>query len=80
MPAVNLHRAELTALERDTQIGQWAELTAAKVGQVDPPSAAMARWVVAPPACRPLIFGPNSAALASARCCRTAAERAPRCH
>jgi ParB-like chromosome segregation protein Spo0J len=36
--AENLHRSELTALERDTQIGRWAELTAAKVGQVDPPS------------------------------------------
>jgi ParB family chromosome partitioning protein len=35
--AENLHRSELTALERDTQIGRWAELTAAKVGQVDPP-------------------------------------------
>jgi ParB-like chromosome segregation protein Spo0J len=36
--AENLHRSELTALERDTQIGRWAELRAAKVGQVDPPS------------------------------------------
>jgi ParB-like nuclease domain len=36
--AENLHRSELTALERDTQIGRWAELTAAKVGQIDPPS------------------------------------------
>jgi hypothetical protein len=27
---VAFHRAELTALERDTQIGRWAELTAAK--------------------------------------------------
>jgi ParB-like chromosome segregation protein Spo0J len=36
--AENLHRSELTALERDTQIGRWAELTAAKVGQLDPPS------------------------------------------
>jgi len=36
--AENLHRSELTALERDTHIGRWAELTAAKVGQVDPPS------------------------------------------
>jgi ParB family chromosome partitioning protein len=36
--AENLHRSELTVLERDTQIGRWAELTAAKVGQVDPPS------------------------------------------
>jgi ParB-like chromosome segregation protein Spo0J len=36
--AENLHRSELTALERDTQIGRWAELTAAKVGQVDLPS------------------------------------------
>jgi ParB-like chromosome segregation protein Spo0J len=36
--AENLHRSELTTLERDTQIGRWAELTAAKVGQVDPPS------------------------------------------
>ena len=29
--AENLHRAELTALERDTQIARWVELTAAKV-------------------------------------------------
>jgi ParB-like nuclease domain len=36
--AENLHRSELTALERATQIARWAELTAAKVGQVDPPS------------------------------------------
>jgi ParB-like chromosome segregation protein Spo0J len=36
--AENLHRSELTALERDTQIGRWAELTAAKVGQIGPPS------------------------------------------
>jgi ParB/Sulfiredoxin domain len=34
----NLHRSELTVLERDTQIGRWAELTAVKVGQVDPPT------------------------------------------
>jgi hypothetical protein len=33
-----MHRSELTVLERDTQIGRWAELTAAKVGQVAPPS------------------------------------------
>ena len=36
--AENLHRSELTALERDTQIGRWAELTASKVGQIGPPS------------------------------------------
>jgi ParB-like chromosome segregation protein Spo0J len=36
--AENLHRSELTVLERDVQIGRWAELTAAKVGQLDPPS------------------------------------------
>lgn len=36
--AENLHRAELTALERDTQIGRWAELTAAKGAQIAPPS------------------------------------------
>jgi ParB family chromosome partitioning protein len=36
--AENLHRSELTVLERDTQIGRWAELTAVKVGQLDPPS------------------------------------------
>ncbi len=35
--AENLHRAELTALERDTQIGRWAELTAAKASQVETP-------------------------------------------
>ena len=29
--AENLHRAELMALERDTQIARWVELTAAKV-------------------------------------------------
>jgi ParB-like nuclease domain len=36
--AENLHRSELTALQRDTHIGRWADLMAAKVGQVDPPS------------------------------------------
>jgi ParB-like chromosome segregation protein Spo0J len=36
--AENLHRSELTVLDRGTQIARWAELTAAKVGQVDPPS------------------------------------------
>jgi ParB family chromosome partitioning protein len=36
--AENLHRCELTTLERDTQIGRWADLTTAKVGQVDPPA------------------------------------------
>jgi ParB-like chromosome segregation protein Spo0J len=36
--AENLHRSELTALQRDTLIGRWADLMAAKVGQVDPPS------------------------------------------
>jgi len=35
--AENLHRAELTALERSNQIARWAELTAAKTGQVDQP-------------------------------------------
>jgi hypothetical protein len=34
----NLHRAELTALERDTQIARWAELTAAKVFEVGTPA------------------------------------------
>jgi ParB-like chromosome segregation protein Spo0J len=28
--AENLHRSELTVLERDTLIGRWAELTAVK--------------------------------------------------
>jgi hypothetical protein len=41
--AENLHRSELTVLERDTQIGRWAELTAAKVGQVAPPSGGAQR-------------------------------------
>ena len=36
--AENLHRSELTTLERAAQIARWAELTAAKVGQADPPS------------------------------------------
>jgi hypothetical protein len=36
--AENLHRADLTALERDTQIARWVELTAAKVAQSAPPS------------------------------------------
>jgi ParB-like chromosome segregation protein Spo0J len=36
--AENLHRSELTTLERDAQIARWAELIAVKVGQVDPPS------------------------------------------
>lgn len=36
--AENLHRAELTALERDEQIGRWAELLAAKVFEVGTPS------------------------------------------
>lgn len=31
----NLHRAELTRLERDEQIARWVELTEAKAGQVD---------------------------------------------
>jgi ParB-like chromosome segregation protein Spo0J len=35
--AENLHRAELTTLERDTQIGRWAELKAAKASQVETP-------------------------------------------
>jgi ParB-like chromosome segregation protein Spo0J len=35
--AENLHRSELTALERDTQIGRWAELTAARASQVETP-------------------------------------------
>jgi ParB-like chromosome segregation protein Spo0J len=35
--AEHLHRYELTALERDTQIGRWAELTAAKASQVETP-------------------------------------------
>jgi ParB-like chromosome segregation protein Spo0J len=35
--AENLHRSELTALERDTQIGRWAELTAAKASHVETP-------------------------------------------
>jgi len=36
--AENLHRADLTALERSTQIARWAELTAAKASQVETPS------------------------------------------
>src|ERR1700680_1454095 len=36
--AENLHRAELTVLERDTQIARWAEVLAAKERQVDAPS------------------------------------------
>jgi ParB-like chromosome segregation protein Spo0J len=36
--AENLHRAELTVLERDTQVARWAELLAAKERQVDAPS------------------------------------------
>jgi ParB family transcriptional regulator, chromosome partitioning protein len=36
--AENLHRTELTRLERDTQVARWAELTAAKVVQSAPPS------------------------------------------
>jgi ParB family chromosome partitioning protein len=35
--AENLHRAELTALERDVQIARWAELTAVKGAQIAPP-------------------------------------------
>ena len=35
--AENLHRAELTALERDEHIARWVELSAAKVRQVDEP-------------------------------------------
>jgi ParB family chromosome partitioning protein len=35
--AENLHRFELTVLERDTQIGRWAELTAVKASQVETP-------------------------------------------
>ena len=31
--AENLHRAELTALERDMQVARWVELTAAKQGE-----------------------------------------------
>jgi ParB/RepB/Spo0J family partition protein len=37
--AENLHRCELTALERSNQIARWAELTATKVRQVDEPLA-----------------------------------------
>jgi hypothetical protein len=36
--AENLHRAELTALERSNQIARWAELMAAKGAQIAPPS------------------------------------------
>ena len=36
--AENLHRAELTALERSTHIARWAELTAAKVSQLATPA------------------------------------------
>ena len=36
--AENLHRAELTALERSNQIARWAELIAAKEAQIAPPS------------------------------------------
>jgi ParB family chromosome partitioning protein len=36
--AENLHRADLTALDRSNQIARWAELTAAKVAQLEPPS------------------------------------------
>jgi hypothetical protein len=35
--AENLHRSDLTALERSNQIARWAELTAAKARQVDEP-------------------------------------------
>jgi ParB-like chromosome segregation protein Spo0J len=35
--AENFHRADPTSLERSNQIGRWAELTAAKVGQLDQP-------------------------------------------
>lgn len=35
--AENLHRAELTALERDEQIALWVELTADKARQLDEP-------------------------------------------
>ena len=35
--AENLHRAELTVLERSEQIGRWAELTAARVSQTATP-------------------------------------------
>lgn len=35
--AENLHRAELTALERDEHIAKWVELAAIKVRQVDEP-------------------------------------------
>ena len=35
--AENLHRSELTVLERDTLIGRWAELTAVKASQVETP-------------------------------------------
>ena len=37
--AENVHRAELTALERDTQVARWAELTAAKGAQLAHPVA-----------------------------------------
>jgi ParB-like nuclease domain len=36
--AENLHRAELSQLERSNQIARWAELTATKVSQVETPS------------------------------------------
>jgi ParB-like chromosome segregation protein Spo0J len=35
--AENLHRSDLTTLERSNQIARWAELTAAKARQVDEP-------------------------------------------
>lgn len=37
MIAENLHRAELTALERDEQVAKWVELNAMKVSQVATP-------------------------------------------
>lgn len=36
--AENLHRADLTALERDEQIARWVELTSDKLGQIAPVS------------------------------------------
>jgi hypothetical protein len=35
----NLHRADLTALERAEQIAEWVKLTGEKLGQVAPVSA-----------------------------------------
>lgn len=60
----NLHRADLTALERSDQIGRWAELLAAKGAQVAPPGGSQPRDMGIKKAARELGIGRDDASRA----------------